>query len=318
MENMKHPTKTEIIDTIKRALQDAKSELNLLGVLLDDSYRECFKYDPRLAVSSNISELEDIAGPQTDDCDQADFEREDEIDGELDERDRHDIEMLNILFEAEFPDFTNRLSVAKTKQKTVDPLSLPLEKTQFVKIPDKYSQLRIVKKSVIVWFLEHGVRRLSNDRTYRVRVASPYVQRQHLIVKAVEKRIVRIGNWCVFKIEDDCPLPYLFLLGRVLSFSLLVGRKKELDKRILEWEYDGDQKNVGALCIWYQVVWDSDEKNIQSELKDITVSSHGFHPCETYVCSFPPPTIDPKNSRLCLSRDVINNQPMFVKDLMLS
>lgn len=260
MENMKHPTKTEIIDTIKRALQDAKSELNLLGVFLDDSYRECFKYDPRLAVSSNISELEDITGPQTDDCDQADFEREDEIDGELDERDRHDIEMLNILFEAEFPDFTNRLSVAKTKQKTVDPLSLPLEKTQFVKIPDKYSQLRIVKKSVIVWFLEHGVRRLSNDRTYRVRVASPYVQRQHLIVKAVEKRIVRIGDWCVFKIEDDCPLPYLFLLGRVLSFSLLVGRKKELDKRILEWEYDGDQKNVGALCIWYQVVWDSDKK----------------------------------------------------------
>ena len=51
MENMKHPTKTEIIDTIKRALQDAKSELNLLGVLLDDSYRGCFKYDPRLAVS---------------------------------------------------------------------------------------------------------------------------------------------------------------------------------------------------------------------------------------------------------------------------
>ena len=117
MENMKHPTKTEIIDTIKRALQDAKSELNLLGVLLDDSDRECFKYDPRLAVSSNISELEDIAGPQTDDCDQADFEREDEIDGELGERDRHDIEMLNILFEAEFSDFTNRLSAAKTKQK---------------------------------------------------------------------------------------------------------------------------------------------------------------------------------------------------------
>ena len=56
MENMKHPTKTEIIDTIKRALQDSKSELNLLGVLLDDSDRECFKYDPRLAVSSNISE----------------------------------------------------------------------------------------------------------------------------------------------------------------------------------------------------------------------------------------------------------------------
>lgn len=232
MENMKHPTKTEIIAKIKRALQDAESELNLLGVLLDDNDRECFKYDPRLAVSSNISELEDIAVPQTDDCDQADFEREDEIDNELDESDRHDIEMLKIIFDAEFPDFINRLSASVTKQKTVDPLSLPLEKTQFVKIPDKNSQLRIVKKSAIVCFLEHGVRRLSNDRTYRVRVTAPYVQRRQLIVKAVEKRIVRIGDWCVFKTEDDCPLPYLFLLGSVLSFSLLVGSKKELDKRI--------------------------------------------------------------------------------------
>ncbi len=68
----------------------------------------------------------------------------------------------------------------------------------------------------------------------------------------------------------------------------------------------------------YQVVWHSGEENIQSELKDITVSSHGFHPCETYICSVPPPTIDPKNSRLCLCSDVINNLPMFVKDLMPS
>jgi hypothetical protein len=36
--------------------------------------------------------------------------------------------------------------------------------------------LRVVKKSAIIWFLEHGVWRLSNDNTYRVRAASPYVQ----------------------------------------------------------------------------------------------------------------------------------------------
>lgn len=220
--------------------------------------------------------MENITGFLVDDCDEPDIERVDEIDDQLDERDRQDIEMLNLLFDAEFTDFKNRLSACKTKNKTLDFLSVPLELTPFVKISDKNSQLRVVKKSAIIWFLEHGVRRLSNDRTYRVRATSPYVQQQHLIVKTVEKRIVRIGDWCIFKTDNDCPLPHMFLLGRVLSFSLLVGSKKELEKRVLELEYDSDQTYLGALCIWYEVVWDSNKKEIQFELKDIIVSSHGF------------------------------------------
>lgn len=94
------------------------------------------------------------------------------------------------------------------------------------------------------------------------------MQRQHLIVKTAEKRIIRIGDWCTFKTDFDTLLPHKFLLGRILSFSLLVGSNKELGKRVLEWEYGGDQTNFGALYIWYEVVWDSN-KLIQSELKDI-------------------------------------------------
>jgi hypothetical protein len=59
-------------------LQEAKSELNQLGMLAAD--RECFKYDPRLAVTSTSSELEKIAGPLVDDCDEPDIVRVDEID----------------------------------------------------------------------------------------------------------------------------------------------------------------------------------------------------------------------------------------------
>ena len=48
------------------------------------------------------------------------------------------------------------------------------------------------------------------------------MQRQKLFVKHVEKRMVRIGNCAIFNTEDDSPLSDLFLLGRILSFSVLV------------------------------------------------------------------------------------------------
>jgi hypothetical protein len=80
MEDVEHPSKNQIVATIKRALQEAKSELNQLGVLVNAADRECFKYDPRLAVTSISSELEKIASPLVDDCDEPDIERVDEID----------------------------------------------------------------------------------------------------------------------------------------------------------------------------------------------------------------------------------------------
>lgn len=107
--------------------------------------RECFKYDPRLAVTSTSSELEKIAGPLVDDCDEPDIERVDEIDDQLDERNRQDIEMLNLLFDAEFTDFTNRLSACKIKNKTLYPLSVPLELTPFVKISIDWEWLKKVQ-----------------------------------------------------------------------------------------------------------------------------------------------------------------------------
>jgi hypothetical protein len=74
------------------------------------------------------------------------------------------------------------------------------------------------------------------------------------------------------------PLPKKFLLVGVLSFSLLFWSKEEFRKRFLEWEYDGDQTNLGTLCILYEVVWYSNKNEIESELKDIN----------SFVPRFPP------------------------------
>jgi hypothetical protein len=94
-------------------------------------------------------------------------------------------------------------------------------------------------------------------------------------------------------------LPKKFLLDRILSLSLIVGSKK-IGKRVLEWEYDNDHT-----CILYEVVWESDKEEIQSDLKDIIVSSHDLHLCEKYVYRvsigrIPPPSVDTSNSRLFL------------------
>ena len=66
----------------------------------------------------------------------------------------------------------------------------------------------------------------------------------------------------------------------------------------MECGNDGDQSNLDALCIWYEVLLDSNKKVIQSELKGIIVSSHGFHPCQTYLRGQ-----DKRDSR-CLDRPI--------------
>ncbi len=69
--------------------------------------------------------------------------------------------------------------------------------------------------------------------------------------------------------RDDDSFAEQIPVGWVLSFSLLFWSKHEFRKRFLEWEYDGDQTNLGTLCILYEVVWYSNKNEIESELKDI-------------------------------------------------
>jgi hypothetical protein len=74
------------------------------------------------------------------------------------------------------------------------------------------------------------------------------IQRQHLIVKTVEERIVRIDDSCILKTDDDS-FASKIPVGRIFLFLYLLGVKKEFGKRVLEWEYANDQNNLGTLCI---------------------------------------------------------------------
>ena len=59
-----------------------------------------------------------------------------------------------------------------------------------------------------------------------------------------------------------------------------------MNAKTLEW--DGE-KNVGALCHWYD--FEHDKQNLSGLLKQVEISIHGFHPCRFYVSSVPPPQL---------------------------
>ena len=131
-----------------------------------------------------------------------------------------------------------------------------------------------------------------------------------LVAKTVEKRKMRIGDWCVFQCEPDSSnknkrKKHRVMVGHVMSFrTLSAASKKEMNATILEW--DGEE-NVGALCHWYD--FEHDKQSLSGLLKQVEVSIHGFHPCHFYVCSVPPPqlTYDIEKSIVKLSDATVFN-----------
>ena len=164
-----------------------------------------------------------------------------------------------------------------------------------------------------MWFLEEGVRRLSNDRNFRVRHSAPYVERAKLIVKVVELRQIRIGDWIVFKTDPkEKKIAQKFLLGRVISLSLLKGTKKEMGKVL--WYWEEGTKDVGVLCHWY--IFEQKGKELTGNVDQIEVFSHRFYPChnDTYICSIPPPHYE--NEQVKLPPHVVADLHKYVASLI--
>jgi hypothetical protein len=95
-----------------------------------------------------------------------------------------------------------------------------LENSRYVKVFDKYGNRKLVKKQTVVWLLQDKLRKLSSDRTLRVRQTSEDLNSNKLQdVKRVEKRTIRPTNCCLYETENGDGK----LLGHVMMFSLLNG-----------------------------------------------------------------------------------------------
>ena len=222
----------------------------------------------------NTSHLSDPID-ESDECEATELNPANNEEGE-DFRDQHDLEMLKALCEADMKDYSSQLSMAK------------LDDTQYACIADSTGCIRTVKKSSIVWFMEAGVSRLSNDRIQRVMQTANFYDRQKSIVTEVGKQTVRLGDWCLFKTIDGDN----YFLGRVLSLSFIEGSCGQRSKLI--WEWDGVQKNIGALCVWFS--FERFGTQLTGLLHETNKFTHAYHPFEYYICSCPPPRFE-KNLR---------------------
>ena len=125
-----------------------------------------------------------------------------------------------------------------------------------------------------------------------------------LIVRVVEKRKIRIGDWCLFACENNSKKKKSrVMVGHVLSLSLINASKKDSTKPIYDWK-EGD-KNVGVICDWF--ILDNKKQRISGLLIEQAMFSHGLHPCEYYVCSLPSPTfsVTQNKSEVRLSNETV-------------
>ena len=97
------------------------------------------------------------------------------------------------------------------------------------------------------------MKKMISDRNLKVRQLLSFPDAQKLLVKEVEeRRVVRIGDWCLFESLVTPKRDYLFLLGRVLQFQSLSDNNK---KPQFDWNRGTDQKlddDLGVVCTWYR------------------------------------------------------------------
>ena len=201
------------------------------------------------SISENRAEDDELLDEETEDCDSYDYQ------------------VLNSLSRSRFKDFSS-LSPAQN-----------LEETSFVRIFNSHNQPVVVKKSSVVWFLESGVKRLSNDRCVRVAQTGNIIERANMLVRAVGKQTINLGDWCAFKESGN-----LFVIGRVLSMRHSLERKKV----VREWDYrDATSIATEVLCAWHSL--QVNDGNFTGILNPVDKFMHEYYPCKFYLCSFPPP-----------------------------
>ncbi|KAK4024074.1 hypothetical protein OUZ56_009464 [Daphnia magna] len=229
----------------QRARYDVEKDLNDLELYCEGN--DCFDFDPSIAFQLTNKHKDSQAFEIFSDEDMDGICEKLPSDDE-DCPDRHDLDVLKSLHDADFKDYSSRLINAKNEKKSY----------QFLRVPNCTGKMRLVKKSTVVWFCESNFKRLSNDRNFRIRGPIAYSPNRQTIIETVEaKEKVEIGNWAIFR---TCPgsairgdkISERHLLGRVLGFAELNSAKKS-KYEILQW-VRGTSDEIGVICHWYRLI----------------------------------------------------------------
>ena len=128
--------------------------------------RERFLFDEKLAKSlfavKGRKSAWTIEIDESDDCELIQQE-EGVSDDQFDENNNDTVtaNILHSIISADLPDNSGTVN-------------FDLENSGHVKVTNEEGQFRVIKKSVIVWFLENYVRKLSSDRNLRVMQGATY------------------------------------------------------------------------------------------------------------------------------------------------
>ncbi|KAK4028127.1 hypothetical protein OUZ56_017305 [Daphnia magna] len=180
------PSDEDIANELKKCQQIAKQKMNKLGVILTGkdvtNFSFCPSYGQQITKNTfrdnDLEESDDEENPLDDDSSDEIF-------------DSYDLQVLHSLHQVNFRDFSKRLSA----QSVAIPLSLENQSSErtsvgaaakvapsaFVKISDSEANVRIVQKKTVCWFLESGLKKISNDRILRVRQLATFVDVRKLI-----------------------------------------------------------------------------------------------------------------------------------------
>lgn len=144
-----------------------------------------------------------------------------------------------------------------------------VDSSPFVRISDDKGEDRTIRKSTLVWILTDSTQKLSNDRLTRVKGTPTLSCARRLefnspkhsdICCLIENDQIKIGDWCIFKCEDETHIKTQLVLGNILSFQYIKGKTQR--EKSYTWDYapttfeannDNNERGIKVLATWYSI-----------------------------------------------------------------
>lgn len=172
------------------------------------------------------------------------------------------------------------------------------ENDEFVKNNEKFvtmknDEMKLIRKSTLVWLLSQGTKKISSDRLIRVQQKSGNCQITEGISSDAYEKIhvseqIKIGDWCFFR-NNETDANEIVCVGLVVAFKFGKGRT------VKDKQYKGDlvdlkgnlpiAKELHVLSSWYVI-------NDKRHLTALTSQNHRFIPLVNYIATVCKPLVD--------------------------
>lgn len=177
-----------------------------------------------------------------------------------------------------------------------------------------------IRKSTLMWTISKSKKKLSNDRSIRVRGTkrkNSQRQLEFIDVNTQEQFVyklaeIKIGDWCIFEnILESSGNKSKFILGNILSFKYANG--KTFAEKNYAWDFASikrveNKQEVEAMALWYRL-------DINGDLFAFECTSCSFIRNQHYVANLLHKVIDNKNNKLGIAQEYLTKIQNELKTL---